>query len=47
MFHQRIRSRCFDLVYTKDSQLTWERARERCKEHDGDLLVFRSDEEVT
>ncbi|CAF1092020.1 unnamed protein product [Adineta ricciae] len=38
-------TKCFNLVYTKGSQLTWERARERCKEQDGDLLVFRSDEE--
>ncbi|UJR14866.1 hypothetical protein I4U23_001851 [Adineta vaga] len=38
-------TKCYSLVLTKDSQLNWERARERCKEHNGDLLVFRSDEE--
>ncbi|CAF1262346.1 unnamed protein product [Adineta steineri] len=38
-------TKCYNLILGKDTQSTWERARERCKEHGGDLLVLRSDQE--
>ncbi len=38
--------RCYYLILGKPNQLIWESARERCKEQGGDLLVFRSDQEV-
>lgn len=39
-------SRCYKLVFGKDKQMNWNRARTYCQESGGDLLVIRSAKEV-
>jgi hypothetical protein len=38
--------RCHKLITGKDNQMNWDRARDKCREDGGDLLVIRSQKEV-